>query len=70
MSFLIYVVNRRGLGHFIMGESDHPHDLGGTPDPDLARTYKSKAAAAKVIEAVARLGHDYHILRHVESIKD
>lgn len=67
MSFLIYVVSRRGAGHFLMGESDHPHDLGGTFDPNQARKYPTKAAAAKMITAIARPGEDHHILRHIQS---
>lgn len=63
MSFVIYVVSRRGNGHFLMGDSDDRLDLGGTFDPQQARQYQTKAAAAKVIEAIAQVGEEHHILR-------
>ncbi|RMN17134.1 hypothetical protein ALQ64_03141 [Pseudomonas cannabina] len=63
MSFVIYFVSRRGAGYFLAGDSDEPRDIGSTFEPRKARQYKTKAAAAKVVAAIARPGDEHHILR-------
>jgi hypothetical protein len=56
-TFIIYWSSRRG-GYFLYGESDEPHDLGGTHDPLEARAFPTKRAAQKVIDAFPKSAYD------------
>ena len=70
MRILIFYSVKRHSGYFLMGESDEPHDLGGTSALAEARDFETIARARRVIATTAKAWRsdaaNFHVLKQVK----